>query len=149
MKSRPHEGATWNELASGLPPVHRVLVLPLTGTPYRDRSTGARSGSESTSSFARTAASGTAMTDRQSRHVQQVNLRIHVPCSNTPDATRAFEPHSGQALSSFMPGASAGQRSSVEPAGVELDPCHADLRRTGRYASSRGCPVVLSVHASR
>ena len=25
------EGATWNELASGLPPIHRVLVLSLTG----------------------------------------------------------------------------------------------------------------------
>ena len=134
------EGATWNELASGLPPIHRILVLPLAGAPYRDRSTGARSGSESTSSFARTAASGTAMTDRQSRHVQQVNLRIHVPCSNTPDATRAFEPHSGQALSSFIPGASAGTPSSVEPAGVELDPCHADLRRPWAARVVEGIP---------
>ena len=25
------EGATWNELASGLPPIHRILVLPLAG----------------------------------------------------------------------------------------------------------------------
>ena len=117
-------------------------------TPYRDRRTGARSVSESTSSFARTAASGTAMTDRQSLHVQHVNLRIHVPCSKTPDATRAFEPHSGQALCSFMPQASASQPSSVELTGIELDHRHADLRRTGRYAQLRGFPIVLSVHAS-
>jgi hypothetical protein len=48
-----------------------------------------------------------------------------------------------------MPGASAGLPSSVEPAGVELDPCQTDLRRTERYARLGGFPIVLSVHASR
>ena len=84
------------------------------GDGYRGLGTDARSVSESISSLGRTAASGTAMTDRQSLHVQHVNLRIHVPCSNTPDATRAFEPQSGQALCSFMPRASDSEPSSIE-----------------------------------
>lgn len=118
------------------------------GDGYRGLGTDARSVSESISSLGRTAASGTAMTDRQSRHVQQVNLRIHVPCSNTPDATRAFEPHSGQALCSFMPRASDSEPSSIEATRIKMDHRHADLRHTGRYARLRGFPMVLSDHAT-
>jgi hypothetical protein len=65
--------------------------------------------------------SGIATIDQQLVQVQQVNLWIHVPCSNTPEATRDPHPQSGQVFCSLMPASSAATTHDVEPAYRELD----------------------------
>jgi hypothetical protein len=73
-------------------------------------------------------------------HVQHVNLRIHVPCSKTPEATRDSDPHSGQVFCSLMAGSSAVDTLIVEPAGRELDDRRIVAHRHRPAPASRGMP---------
>jgi hypothetical protein len=133
---RPALGAGFRLGRCGLRPHGRVIDV--LSRPLKALQGAA---SAATSSVAAICVSGIATIDRQSRHVQHVNLRIQVPCSNTPDATNAWEPHSGQALCSFMPTASASQASSIERTHTELDHRRTDPRRTVSVRCGEGIPT--------
>jgi hypothetical protein len=105
--------------------------------------------SAATSSVAAIWDSGIATIERQSRHVQQVNLRIHVPCSYTPEATSSFEPHSGHVLSSLMAQASAARGAAIKGIRSELVDRHSNRRRTGAARTDRGLPPSLRGLPSR
>jgi hypothetical protein len=90
-----------------------------------------------------TCSSGIATTFRQSLHVQQVNLRIHVPCPKAPEATRALEPQSGQAVCSFMSASSAVDSPNVERVCRDLDDRHDIERRSAPGPGSTGDATLV------